>query len=99
MIGFILDWGAGQWKYYRLRKRMHGLARLMMQAREAGPELYRYVEMLENQVDRQERELNHLRWTVGGERLADLDLEQDRLEWRQRVETTLRQRKAGGIKY
>lgn len=99
MIGLILDWGAGRWKYYRLRKRMHGLARLLMRAREAGPELYRYVETLEAQVDRQERELGYLRWTVNGERMADLDLEQDRLEWRRRVETSLMRRKSGGVKY
>lgn len=98
MIGHILDWGVGHWKYYRLRKRMHGLARLLMKAREAGPELFRYVEMLEAQVDRQERELNHLRWTVNGERMADWDLEQDQLEWRQRVETTLKQRKGSVVK-
>ena len=98
MIAHILAWGAGSWKYYRLRKRMHGVARLLMQAREAGPELYRYIETLEAQVDRLERELSYLRWTVNGERMADLDLEQDQLEWRKRVETNLRQRKSSGVK-
>jgi hypothetical protein len=86
MNGFILGWALKRWHFFRLRRRMRRFAELLMQAREAGPELFRYVEALEMRVDSQERELNVLRWTVRGEQMADWDLEQDQLEWRRRVE-------------
>ena len=87
MIMQILIWAGGRWKFRRLRRRMRRSAWLLMEAREAGPELFRYVETLELQLDRQERELKALRWTVKGERMADWDQEQDQLEWRLKTES------------
>jgi hypothetical protein len=84
-----------RWRAYRLRKRMHRIIRLLMRAREAGPDLFRYVEALEMRVDRQERELATLRWTVKGERMADWDQEQDQLEWRRMVEISRLKHKNG----
>ena len=95
MDGLFARWAMARWKAYRLRKRMHGLARLLIRAREAGPDLFRYVEALEMRVDRQERELTALRWTVKGERMADWDLEQDQLEWRRMVESNRRKHRNG----
>lgn len=88
MVGFFARWTMARWRAYRLRKRMHRIIRLLMSAREAGPDLFRYVEALEMRVDRQERELAALRWTVKGERMADWDQEQDQLEWRRMVESS-----------
>lgn len=82
----FLRWATARWRAFRLRKRMHRISRLLMRAREAGPDLFRYVEALEMRVDRQERELAALRWTAKGERMADWDQEQDQLEWRRMVE-------------
>jgi hypothetical protein len=87
MDGLIAGWAVARWRAYRMRQRMHRLARLLMRAREAGPDLFRYLEALEMRVDRQERELAALRWTVKGERMADWDQEQDQLEWRRMVES------------
>ena len=86
MNGYILGAALQRWRFFWFRRRMRRFARWLERAREAGPELYRYVEALELRVDRQERELSALRWTVDGERMADWDLEQDQLEWRRRVE-------------
>ena len=66
-----------------------------MRAHEASPDLFRYMEALEMRVDRQERELAALRWTVKGERMADWDQEQDQLEWRRMVESNRSKHKNG----
>jgi hypothetical protein len=95
MDGLFTRWATERWKAFRLRKRMHRITRLLMLAREAGPDLYRYVEALEMRVDRQERELAALRWTVKGERMADWDQEQDQLEWRRMVEDNRLKHKNG----
>lgn len=95
MDGLIPGWALTRWKAYRLRKRMHRLALLLMRAREASPDLFRYVEALEMRVDRQERELAALRWTVKGERMADWDQEQDQMEWRRMVENSRGKHKNG----
>ena len=96
--GYILNWVKVRWGLFRTRRRMHRMAAALIRAREAGPDLFRYVEALELRVDRQERELNALRWTVNGERMADWDLEQDQLEWRQKVESSRKQRNRAGAK-
>lgn len=95
MDGFFARWAMARWRTYRLRKRMRRIMQSLIQAKEAGPELFRYVEALEMRVDRQERELASLRWTVKGERMADWDQEQDQLEWRRMVESSRRKHKNG----
>ncbi len=66
----ILGWAVAKWRFFWLRRRMLHFAMLQIKAREAGPELYRYLEALECRVDTQERELKSLRWTMVGERLG-----------------------------
>ena len=46
MDGFFARWAMSRWRGYRLRKRMHRIIQVLMRAREAGPELFRYVEAL-----------------------------------------------------
>jgi hypothetical protein len=70
-----------KWQSFRLRRRMHSFANLLIKAREAKPELLSYLERLEMTSDNQARELKMLRWTLAGEQMADWDQEQDRLEW------------------
>jgi hypothetical protein len=82
-IGLSAIWAA-KWKAFRLRRRMRYFAALVVEAREAKPELLRYLESLESKAENQARELKALRWTLAGEQLADWDQEQDRLEWRNR---------------
>jgi hypothetical protein len=60
---------------------MQRFAELLIQAREAKPELLRYLERLEMLSENQARELKMLRWTLSGEQMADLDEELDRYEW------------------
>ena len=95
MDGLFMRWAIARWKAYRLRRRMHRHARQLIRAQEAGPDLLRYMEALEMRVDRQERELAALRWTVKGERMADWDQEQDQLEWRRMVESNRGKHKNG----
>jgi hypothetical protein len=92
---FFARWAMARWRTYRLRKRMRQITRLLMRAREASPDLFRYLEALEMRVDRQERELAALRWTANGERMADWDQEQDQLDWRRMVENSRRKHKNG----
>ncbi|MDB5049652.1 MAG: hypothetical protein JWO30_2723 [Fibrobacteres bacterium] len=72
---------AAKWRSFRLRRRMHRFANLLIKAREAKPELLSYLERLEMRSENQARELKMLRWTLAGEQMADWDQEQDRIEW------------------
>ena len=74
-----------KWKSIRLRRRMRRFAILLVQAREAEPELIRYLEALEMKCESQDRELRMLRWTLSGEQMADLDMEEDKREWSLRL--------------
>jgi hypothetical protein len=76
---------AAKWRSLRLRRRMHRFALLLIEAREAKPELLRYLEGLELKSECQARELKALRWTLSGEQMADWDQEQDKQEWMQRA--------------
>ena len=75
--GLTMRWSM-RWKHFRLRRRMKRFARLLVKAREAKPRLLSYLEELECRSERQSRELDTLRWTMTGERFADLDQELDR---------------------
>ena len=59
------------------KRRMKRLARMLVAAKEAKPELYRYLETLEARYESQARELRMMRWTVSGERFADIDEDLD----------------------
>ncbi len=52
-------------------------ARLLIEAKQAKPQLFHYLEALETRFESQSRELRMLRWTLSGERFADLDEELD----------------------
>ncbi|MEO7426925.1 MAG: hypothetical protein ABI036_17185 [Fibrobacteria bacterium] len=60
---------------------MRHLAALLIEAKEAKPELLRYLEGLELQSENQGKELKMLRWTRSCEQFADLDQELDRKDW------------------
>ncbi|HKP94133.1 MAG TPA: hypothetical protein VJ385_00110 [Fibrobacteria bacterium] len=79
---------AAKWSSFRLRRRMRRFAVLLVEAREAKPELLRYLESLEMKSDNQARELEMLRWTLAGEKMADWDHEQDRQDWLNRIGKT-----------
>jgi hypothetical protein len=76
---------AAKLKAYRIRRRMRRFAELLIEAREAKPELLRYLEGLEMKTETQARELKMLRWTLTGEQMADWDQEQDKADWLRRL--------------
>jgi hypothetical protein len=70
-----------RWQSYRKRRRMQRFAEILIEAREAKPELLRYLERLEMISENQARELKMLRWSLSCEQMADVDEELDRYDW------------------
>lgn len=82
----FLGWLAIRWRNYRFRKRMHSSACLLVKSREIKPEVLRYLESLEYRIEKQDKELRMLRWSLEGELMAEWDREQDVKESRMRRE-------------
>jgi|GEM_PF-4592686 len=78
----MLEWVAIRFKNYRTRRRMRSRAKLLVQAGALKPEILSYLESLEFRVDRQDKELRLLRWSLEGEQMANWDLVQDVLNAR-----------------
>jgi hypothetical protein len=73
----LLEWIAMRFKSYRMRMRMRSRANFLVKVRALKPEVLSYLESLEFQVDRQEKEMRLLRWALEGEQMANWDLVQD----------------------
>lgn len=93
----FLGWIALRWTNYRFRKRMRSSACLLVKSREIKPEVLRYLESLEFRVEKQDRELRMLRWSMEGELMANWDREQDIREKRNRREGDSLREEYGGL--